>query len=276
MKKRWFIVLPVIAVTIVGAVFASHYIAVRIESKKYNLITLKEEVLPSKQEAIKDDFVQLSEMEMHYVQYGEKEQSVILIHGNRGTAKSLKELAQYLANNYSVYCIESRCHGDSSDTEALSYDLMAKDVHEFIEAMNLNNPYLVGHSDGGITGLILSHNYPDDLKALIACGANSKPEGLKNNYLSKCKRNKKNRFFKLMLDEPHLSESYLSEIKTPTYVVAGEYDVIRLSNTVFIHESIPNSEIAIIKNRGHSNYISSNGKLAYQLTTNYFNKLENK
>ncbi len=274
MKKKLIIIPAVLVAFLVGCVYATHFIIVRALSKKHNLIVLDEENLPEKQEIVEDDFVQLSEIKMHYVKYGIKEQAVILIHGNRGTVNSLKELAQYLANDYTVYCIESRCHGESTDTELLSYDLMAKDVHEFIVEKGINNPYLVGHSDGGIIGLILSHNYPQDLKALVSCGANSKPEGLKNDYLNKCKRNKKNKFFKLMLDEPHLSKSFLGEIKTPTYVVAGEYDVIRLSDTVFMHESIPDSKIAIIKNKGHSNYMSSNGKLAYHLVTEYFQELK--
>ena len=276
MKKKLIIIPVVAAASTVGLVFATHYIVVRAESAKHNLIVLKEGELPEKQEAVADDYVQLSEVRMHYVQYGSKEQSVILVHGNRGSTNSLKELAQYLANEYTVYCIDSRCHGLSSDPGPLSYDLMANDVHEFIAAKSLKNPYLIGHSDGGIIGIVLSNKYPDDLKACIACGANSKPEGLKNSYLRTCRRNKNNKFYKMMLDEPHLSKEFLGQITTPTYVVAGEYDVIRLSDTVFLHENIPNSKIAIIKNNGHSTYMSKNGKLSYHLATDYFKELESK
>lgn len=276
MKKRFIIIPLVVAATSIGAVFASHYIIVRAWSSKYNLTTLEEGELPPIQEAIKDDFVQLSEVKMHYVQYGEAEQSVILVHGNRGSSNSLKELATYLANDYSVYCIDSRCHGLSSDPDVLSYDLMAKDVYEFINAKGLKNPYFVGHSDGGIIGIILSANYPNAIKANIACGANSKPKGLKNNYLAKCKANKNNKYYKLMLDEPNLTKEYLSTIKTPTYIVAGEYDVIRLSDTIYLHKNIPDSRIAIIKNNGHSTYMSKNGKLIYHLAHDYFTELDSK
>ena len=153
---------------------------------------------------------------------------------------------------------------------------MAKDVYEFINAKGLDNPYFVGHSDGGIIGIILSANYPNTIKANIACGANSKPKGLKNNYYANCKRNKNNRYYKLMLDEPSLTKDYLSTIKTPTYIVAGEYDVIRLSDTIYLHKNIPDSRIAIIKNNGHSTYISKNGKLIYHLAHDYFAELDGK
>ena len=41
---------------------------------------------------------------------------------------------------------------------------------------------------------------------------------------------------------------------------------------MFIHESIKNSEIAIIKGAGHSSYMSRDGKQAYVLINNYFSK----
>ncbi len=276
MKKRFIIIPLVITATTVGAVFASHYIIVRAWSSKYNLTTLKEGELPPIQEAVEDNYVQLSEVNMHYVHYGHAEQSVVLVHGNRSSCNALKELATYLANDYSVYCIDSRCHGKSSDPGVLSYDLMAKDVYEFINAKGLNNPYFVGHSDGGIIGIILTANYPNAVKANIACGANSNPKGLKNNYLRTCRRNKDNKYYKLMLDEPNLTKDYLSKVKTPTYIVAGEYDVIRLSDTIFLHKNIPDSRIAIIKNNGHSTYISKNGKLIYHLAYDYFKELDGK
>ena len=276
MKKRFIIIPLAITTTTIGAAFATHYIIVRAWSTKYNLTTLKEGELPPIQEVVEDNYVQLSEVKMHYLQYGHAEQSVVLVHGNRSSTKALKELASYLANDYSVYCIDSRCHGKSSDPGVLSYDLMAKDVYEFINAKGLKNPYFVGHSDGGIIGIILSANYPNTIKANIACGANSKPKGLKNNYYAKCKFHKNNRYYKLMLDEPNLTKDYLSTIKTPTYIVAGEYDVVRLSDTIYLHENIPDSRIAIIKNNGHSTYFSKNGKLIYHLAHDYFAELDSK
>ena len=276
MKKKWPIILPLIAATTVGVVFASHYLIVRIVSSKHNLITLKEGELPNKQESNDEGYVQLSEVNMHYVKYGEATQSVILIHGNGGSSNSLKELAEYLANDYSVYCIDSRCQGLSSDPGIISYEAMANDTYEFINLKGLEKPYIIGHSDGGIIGIILSANHPETLRANIACGANSTPKGLKNSYIRDVKHREKNKLYTLMLEEPNLTKEFLSKIQTPTYVVAGEFDVIRLSDTVFLHKNIPNSKIAIIKNHHHSTYMSKNGKLAYQLVNPYFKELESK
>jgi hypothetical protein len=84
-------------------------------------------------EIFEEGDVQLSEVKMHFTVYGEDGYPLILVHGNGGSQDSLREAAQYLANDYKVYLIESRCHGQSTDPGEISYDLMAKDIKEFIE-----------------------------------------------------------------------------------------------------------------------------------------------
>lgn len=108
----------------VAAGFGTYRLKNRIDSKKYNLITLDTSVLPTPQEPVRDGFVQLKDVNMHYVVYGSGTQPLILIHGNGGSAKSLAEAASYLANDYTVYVIESRCHGQSSDPGTIDYESM--------------------------------------------------------------------------------------------------------------------------------------------------------
>ena len=113
-------------------------LAVHQQSKKYNLITLDTSNIPEPvTEIFEEGDVQLSEVEMHFTVYGEDGHPLILVHGNGGSQDSLREAAQHLANDYKVYLIESRCHGQSSDPGEISYDLLAKDIKEFIEKMEL-------------------------------------------------------------------------------------------------------------------------------------------
>ncbi len=247
------------------------------QSKKYNLITLDTSNVPTPIEtAIKEDDIQLSEVKMHYAVYGEKGHPLILVHGNGGSQNSLKEAATYLANDYTVYVIESRCHGQSSDPGVISYDLMAKDIKDFIEAMNLEKPYLMGHSDGGINALTVAYTYPDLLGGFISCGANTTPKTLKPYFSIGVKINdifNPNKLNDMMLTEPQMNKDLLSQITCPAYIVAGEFDIMWLSDTVFIHESIPNSKIAIIEGADHSSYISQDGKQAYVLAHEFFSSL---
>ena len=259
---------------IIGA--GAWQVYVRQASKNYNLITLDEpDIAPVTACAAQGD-VELSEMTMHYAVYGDEGYPLILVHGNGGDKNSLKEAAEYLANDYKVYVIESRCHGESSDPGEISYDLMAKDIKEFIDAMGLEKPYLMGHSDGGINALTVAYTYPDLLGGFISCGANTTPDTFKPYFplgVRVSNMVKPDKLNDMMLTLPEMNADLLSKITCPAYIVAGEYDIMWLSDTVFIHECIPHSKIAIIKGANHSSYISQNGKQAYTLAKDFFGSI---
>lgn len=278
MKKSLKILTAVGCVALTAAIgFGAFRISVRQQSKNYNLITLDTSDIPEPVSGpAEESDVQLSQVKMHYAVYGEEGHPLILVHGNGGSMNSLKEAALYLANDYKVYVIESRCHGQSSDPGEISYDLMAKDIKEFCEKMNLEKPYLMGHSDGGINALTVAYTYPELLGGFISCGANSVPETFKPYFplgvrvMNIFKPDKLN---DMMLTLPQMNEELLSKITCPAYIVAGEHDIMWLSDTVFIHENVKNSKVAIIKGANHSSYISQDGKQAYVLAHEFFSAL---
>lgn len=260
----------------VAAGFGTYRIKNRIDSKKYNLITLDTSSLPAPQEPEYDGFIQLKDVKMHYVVYGRGERPLVLIHGNGGSAKSLAEAASYLADEYTVYVIESRCHGQSSDPGTIDYESMANDTAQFIAAMKLKKPYIIGHSDGGIIALTLAARYLDIPGAIISCGANTSPKTMKPYFIIGVKFNNMFHHDKLndmMLTLPDLTADMLGNITAPTYIVAGEHDIMWLSDTVYMHEKIPDSRIAIIKGAGHSTYMSHDGKQTYVLAKGFFDTL---
>lgn len=274
-KKALKIIGSVALAVVVGA--GIWQVAVHQQSKKNNMITLDTSNVPTPiTSPVKEDDIQLSEVKMHYAVYGENGHPLILVHGNGGSKDSLKEAATYLANDYTVYVIESRCHGQSSDPGVISYDLMAKDIKEFIEIMNLEKPFLMGHSDGGINALTVAYTYPDLLDGFISCGANTTPDTLKPFFTIAVKVNdifNPNKLNDMMLTLPQMNKELLSQITCPAYIVAGEFDIMWLSDSVLIHESIPDSKIAIIKGADHSSYISQDGKQAYALAHDFFSKI---
>ena len=240
-----------------------------IRPEKYNARTLEVRDLPQPvTEPSADAFVQLSEVRMHYQVYGSGKEPLILVHGNGGSVRNLHEAATYLANDYTVYVPESRCHGQSSDPGEITYSLMAKDLREFIDAMGMRKPVVMGHSDGAIDAIALAAEYPDVPRAIIACGANSHPKTFKpyfpigvavSNLFHRDKLND------LMLTLPDFTSEYLARITCPAYIVSGQNDIMWVSDTVYIAENIPNSDMAILRGEDHSSYMSRNGKKAYVL-----------
>ncbi len=274
-------IILIISLCVVAVLVASMgiwQIVVRQQSKNYNLTVLDVSSVPSMwQGEPTEDTVELSEVKMHYMIYGEGEKSLLLIHGNGGSADSLKEAALYLANDYTVYVPESRSHGKSSDPGEISYKLMAKDLKEFCEKLNIKKPYIVGHSDGGINALTIAAEYPDLPGAVISCGANSAPQKFKPYFTIGVKLMnmiKKDKLNDMMLTLPDFTAEDFTKIKCPTLIVAGEYDIMWLSDSAYIHESIKESDVMIIKSGNHSSYISQDGKQAYALSKCYFDSIE--
>ena len=212
---------------------------------------------PDKKPLLEEGYAELTEVRMHYLRYGDAEKTVILIHGNGGSAASLVCIAQYLANDYTVYCIADRCQGKSSDPGVINYELMAKDVFEFISLKNLQKPYVAGHSDGGMVAIALAANYPDSVKGIVSFGANSNPAGLKFYFKLGVRMNNlfPDKLNDMMLDEPDFNEEYLSRIVAPTYIVAGERDIMYTTDIKFLHEHIKGSKLLVVKNADHSGYV---------------------
>lgn len=246
------------------------------EPQKYHALTLDTSDLPLPVEAPRaDSFVQLEDVNMHYQIWGDGETPLLLIHGNGGSVNSLREAAQYLANDYTVYLPESRCHGQSSDPGEISYALMAKDYAQFCGALGIEKPLIVGHSDGGINAIQIAADYPDLPGAIVACGANSKPDKFKPYFpFGVAVKNlfQKDKLNDMMLTLPDFTPEYLAKITCPAYIVSGQYDILWLTDTVYLHESIPGSDMAVVRRATHSSYMSQNGKQTYVLCKMWFER----
>ena len=240
-----------------------------VKPEKYNARTLVVTDLPAPVDTpTSDTFIGLSDVNMHYVVYGSGKAPLILVHGNGGSADSLREAARYLANNFTVYVPESRCHGQSSDPGVISYELMAKDLMEFCNALGLTKPVVMGHSDGAINAIQLAADYPDLPGAIIACGANSNPNTFKPYFPAAVKiKNaaKPDKLNDLMLTLPDFTEAYLAQITCPAYIVSGQFDLMWNSDTLYLAQNIPGSDFTVLRNEDHSSYMSRNGKEAFVL-----------
>ncbi|MBK4216201.1 alpha/beta hydrolase [Paracoccus caeni] len=69
--------------------------------------------------------------------------------------------------------IDSRGHGASTlGTDPLSYRLLAADAETVIAERQMTSPVIIGHSDGGITGLHVAARGNRRLSGLVTIGAN--------------------------------------------------------------------------------------------------------
>ena len=181
-----------------------------------------------------------------------------MLHGNGETHEIFDKAVEAFSSQYTVYALDSRCHGKSEMTSSISYDEMAKDVAGFIKVLQLEKPIICGFSDGGIVGLLLAIRYPERISRLIACGANATPSGLKIRYQMLFRlfylftREPK---LKMMLDEPQITKEELEAIHLPVLLLAGEKDMIKTRHTQYLAHSIPGSQLHILKGETHGSYV---------------------
>ncbi len=94
-------------------------------------------------------------------------QPLIILHGLFGSLDNWLTLGKRFAEKYKVILVDQRNHGRSFHDSAFDYTLMAQDLDELIEALQLENPILLGHSMGGKTVMQYTAFHPEKVDKLI-------------------------------------------------------------------------------------------------------------
>ena len=86
---------------------------------------------------------------------------VILLHGGLETCQMWAPIVPSFSMHYQVITPDSRAHGRTDNPSGkFSYPLMAEDIALLIQALELQNPLVVGYSDGGEIALHMAMTYP--------------------------------------------------------------------------------------------------------------------
>jgi pimeloyl-ACP methyl ester carboxylesterase len=230
-------------------------------------------------------FVRLSRLRMYYERYGSG-RPIVFLHGGASTiqASFAAQVAEF-ARDHTVIAPEQRGHGHTGDVPGpYRYADMADDTAELLDRLGIANADVVGWSDGGNIGLLLALRRPDLVRRLVISGANVLPgalaitpgmQAILRDYraaddtarqveyarlsgdsaggwavaIGKLKR--------LWLEHPtpdEISPADLSRIRTPTLVMAGDRDVIRLEHTLEIFRGIPGASLYIVPATEHATF----------------------
>ncbi|PKF73667.1 alpha/beta fold hydrolase [Chryseobacterium sp. PMSZPI] len=215
-------------------------------------------------------------IKMYCETYGQG-QPLLLIHGNGGSIVDFSKQIPFFSKNYKVIVADSRSHGKSIDKgDQLTYEMMADDYAELLQKMKIDSAFVIGWSDGGINGLLLTMRHPEKVKKLIITGANLRPDStavqadvfkrVSSNY-TKFKEqfiNKKDKtdldymvlkYKRLLSEQPNINPKTLHKITVPVLVVGGDYDVIKPEHTMEIFRNIPKAYLWILPDSGHSTVV---------------------
>jgi len=106
-------------------------------------------------------------MELNYKELGEGSKSLIILHGLFGSSDNWLTIGRKLSEEYKVYIVDQRNHGDSPHADEHSYKAMAQDLADFIKQHKIENPHIMGHSMGGKTAMHFAVTHPDLFDKLI-------------------------------------------------------------------------------------------------------------
>jgi len=106
-------------------------------------------------------------MELNYRQYSDEGAPLLVLHGLFGSLSNWGWHSKQLAQEFAVYGVDLRNHGDSPHSPELDYQLMADDVRQLIERLGIESCYIIGHSMGGKVAMQLALSYPDLVERLV-------------------------------------------------------------------------------------------------------------
>jgi pimeloyl-ACP methyl ester carboxylesterase len=232
--------------------------------------------------------IHAGDLDVHYWDHGDG-LPVILLHGGTATAEMSWATPMSLLQNYRIVAPDSRGHGGTDNPAPhLGYDQMADDLAELIDALGLDRPFVVGHSDGAQTALEFGLRHPAVARALVLSGTMSEPTpayiaglhewgftapGVADLDLIVASFGEDyeptrtahpysgqpdrwpvflNQIADLWLALPTYTPDQFATISDPTLVITGDQDDLAdVNQALRLARHIPGSELAIVPNAGH-------------------------
>ena len=103
--------------------------------------------------------------ELRVVELGGAGQPIVVLHGLMGRAATWWPVARWLADHGRVVGLDARGHGRSQARGPWTTQRLAADVVELLD--EIGPAVVVGHSMGGLHGLVAASARPDLVRALV-------------------------------------------------------------------------------------------------------------
>jgi len=231
-------------------------------------------------------YITISDTKIYYEEYGSGA-PLLLLHGGFGSIHDFQQVIPELANHFRVIAIDSPGHSRSEQADSLSFELMTDFCSELMDLLRLDSVYIIGYSDGGITGLLLAAQRPDKVRRVLASGANIEMNGIKPEVLQylnmvnpefieayqkewledyQSKSPEKENWKKFVRDiikmysiNEIIDKETLSGMKAKVLLVFGDQDVIKLEHGLEMYHTIPGSRLCILPNTPHEVFSAKSG-----------------
>jgi pimeloyl-ACP methyl ester carboxylesterase len=121
-------------------------------------------------------------MNLFYRHFGKGDRNMIIIHGLYGSSDNWMTIAKMLEDEFSIYLIDQRNHGQSPHDNEMNYQVMASDLQIFMHEQQLGSAIIMGHSMGGKTAMVFALQHPEMVEKLVVLDIASKSYKSFSNY----------------------------------------------------------------------------------------------
>ena len=221
-----------------------------------------------------------------------------------GLDRSIKDFEKCipaLSKHYRVIAPDTPGQGQSEQADTLTYDILLEFTSQLIDSLKIDSAYVVGWSDGGITGILLAEKRPDKIKKVIAVGANNgigraispgipidSVHPMRLDYFEKVNKELIERYTnllpkkdwkKFMADanamvyqrESYFSDSIYRRINIPVMIVLGDRDDIIVEHGLEMHRFIKGSQFCVLPNTSHEVFAES-PELITKIALDFFSR----
>lgn len=244
--------------------------------------------------------MKIHNVEVNYVDYGKKDgQAIVFLHGWGQNIQMMQTVANPFQNEYRIVILDLPGHGKSSEPDVpWTFPTFVTFLKEFLNALHIENPILVGHSFGGKIALLYASEYPT-LK-LVVFGSPYKKEiqnlSLQTKILKQLKKvpiikpleefakkhigstdykNASKMMREILVNHVNYDISKeIPKIKCPTLIVWGTKDeAVSLQDAYELEKMISNAGVVVYENATHYAYLERLGQTILVLQS-FFNSEE--
>lgn len=192
---------------------------------------------------------------------------LFLLHGNNNDGSFFEHQISSFTQKYQVFVIDTRGHGRSTNhSKQLSFQQIAADLKTLMDHEGIRQANILGFSDGANIAMVFAHQYPERVHRIVLNSGNTKVLGLKTYWILLIylqyfyfwcwsffsqQAEEKRQITELMIHDIGLSDTDLTQIQTPTLVIVGKHDAIKLKHTLMIVNHLSHATFALVPKQGH-------------------------
>jgi len=124
--------------------------------------------MSSTYENVTDHYVTINGLNIHYRDWGDPQlPPLVVLHGLEAHSYSWDHVAAALADRYRVIVPDLRGHGESSWAPEYNWQLILEDTIGLMNALDISETILCGHSVGGRVSYMLAGQHPERVICLV-------------------------------------------------------------------------------------------------------------